>query len=40
LLGKIAETLPNRDEYFRISLLNLGSNQTDASFDVDGAITP
>ncbi len=39
LLAKIAETLSaNRDEYFRISLLNLGANQTDASFDVDGAI--
>jgi 3,4-dehydroadipyl-CoA semialdehyde dehydrogenase len=39
LLGKIAETLAaNRDEYFRISLLNLGANAADASFDVDGAI--
>jgi 3,4-dehydroadipyl-CoA semialdehyde dehydrogenase len=39
LLGKIAETLAaNRDEYFRISLLNLGANQADASFDADGAI--
>jgi 3,4-dehydroadipyl-CoA semialdehyde dehydrogenase len=39
LLSKIAETLSaNRDEYFRISLLNLGANQADASFDVDGAI--
>jgi 3,4-dehydroadipyl-CoA semialdehyde dehydrogenase len=39
LLGKIAEVLTaNRDEYFRISLLNLGANQADASFDVDGAI--
>ena len=39
LLSKIAETLAaNRDEYFRISLLNLGANQADASFDVDGAI--
>lgn len=39
LLRKIAETLAaNRDEYFRISLLNLGANQADASFDVDGAI--
>jgi 3,4-dehydroadipyl-CoA semialdehyde dehydrogenase len=39
LLGKIAEVLAaNRDEYFRISLLNLGANQADASFDVDGAI--
>jgi 3,4-dehydroadipyl-CoA semialdehyde dehydrogenase len=39
LLGKIAETLAaNREEYFRISLLNLGANQADASFDVDGAI--
>jgi 3,4-dehydroadipyl-CoA semialdehyde dehydrogenase len=39
LLGKVAETLAaNRDEYFRISLLNLGANAADASFDVDGAI--
>jgi 3,4-dehydroadipyl-CoA semialdehyde dehydrogenase len=39
LLAKIAEALTaNRDEYFRISLLNLGANQADASFDVDGAI--
>jgi 3,4-dehydroadipyl-CoA semialdehyde dehydrogenase len=39
MLGKIADTLAaNRDEYFRISLLNLGANQADASFDVDGAI--
>jgi len=39
LLAKIADTLAaNRDEYFRISLLNLGANQPDASFDVDGAI--
>src|SRR2546427_50460 len=39
LLAKIADTLTaNRDEYFRLSLLNLGANQADASFDVDGAI--
>ena len=39
LLAKIAEVLAaNRDEYFRLSLLNLGANQADASFDVDGAI--
>ena len=39
LLAKIADVLTaNRDEYFRISLLNLGANETDASFDVDGAI--
>src|SRR5437879_4666183 len=39
MLGKIADALAaNRDEYFRISLLNLGANQADASFDVDGAI--
>lgn len=39
LLAKIADVLAaNRDEYFRISLLNLGANQADASFDVDGAI--
>src|ERR1700683_4749933 len=39
LLGKIADVLTaNRDEYFRICLLNQGANQADASFDVDGAI--
>ncbi len=39
LLAKVADVLAaNRDEYFRISLLNLGANQADASFDVDGAI--
>src|SRR5271170_6219866 len=39
LLAKIAEALSaNRDEYFRLSLLNLGANQADASFDVDGAL--
>ncbi len=39
LLAKIADALAaNRDEYFRLSLLNLGANQADASFDVDGAI--
>src|SRR5213594_4750637 len=39
LLAKIADTLTaNRDEYFRLSLLNLGANQADASFDVDGAL--
>jgi 3,4-dehydroadipyl-CoA semialdehyde dehydrogenase len=39
MLGKIADALTaNRDEYFRLSLLNLGANQADASFDVDGAI--
>jgi 3,4-dehydroadipyl-CoA semialdehyde dehydrogenase len=39
LLAKIADVLAaNRDEYFRISLLNLGANQADAAFDVDGAI--
>lgn len=39
LLGKIAAILAaNRSEYFRISLLNLGANEADASFDVDGAI--
>ncbi len=39
LLAKIADALTaNRDEYFRLSLLNLGANQADASFDVDGAI--
>jgi 3,4-dehydroadipyl-CoA semialdehyde dehydrogenase len=39
LLARISDTLAaNRDEYFRLSLLNLGANQADASFDVDGAI--
>ena len=39
LLGKIADVLAaNREEYFRLSLLNLGATQADASFDVDGAI--
>ena len=39
LLVKVADVLAaNRDEYFRLSLLNLGANQADASFDVDGAI--
>jgi 3,4-dehydroadipyl-CoA semialdehyde dehydrogenase len=39
MLAKIADLLAaNRSEYFRISLLNLGANQADASFDVDGAI--
>src|SRR5713226_2956270 len=39
LLAKVGEVLTaNRDEYFRISLLNSGATQADASFDVDGAI--
>jgi 3,4-dehydroadipyl-CoA semialdehyde dehydrogenase len=39
LLAKIADVLAaNREEYFRLSLLNLGATQADASFDVDGAI--
>jgi 3,4-dehydroadipyl-CoA semialdehyde dehydrogenase len=39
LLAKIGDVLTaNRDEYFRISLLNSGANQADASFDVDGAL--
>ena len=39
LVEKIAEALAaNREEYFRLSLLNLGATQADASFDVDGAI--
>ncbi len=39
LLGKIADTLAaNRAEYFRISLLNSGATDPDASFDVDGAV--
>src|SRR5215467_5679295 len=39
LLAKIGEVLTaQRDEYFRLSLLNLGATQADASFDVDGAL--
>jgi 3,4-dehydroadipyl-CoA semialdehyde dehydrogenase len=39
MLAKIGEVLAaNRDEYFRISMLNSGANAADASFDVDGAI--
>ena len=39
LLTKIADVMTaNRDEYFRISLLNSGTTQADAAFDVDGAI--
>jgi 3,4-dehydroadipyl-CoA semialdehyde dehydrogenase len=39
LLAKIGDLLTaNRDEYFRLSLLNLGATQADASFDVDGAL--
>src|SRR5882762_2170090 len=39
ILASIADALAaNREEYFRLSLLNLGANQADASFDVDGAI--
>jgi 3,4-dehydroadipyl-CoA semialdehyde dehydrogenase len=39
LLAEVAAVLAaNREEYFRLSLLNLGANQADASFDVDGAI--
>src|SRR5260370_697269 len=39
MLAKIADALAaNREEYFRLSLLNLGATQADASFDVDGAI--
>jgi len=39
MLAKVSDVLAaNRDEYFRLSLLNLGAPQADASFDVDGAI--
>lgn len=39
LLAKVAEVLAaNRAEYFRISLLNSGATEADASFDVDGGI--
>jgi 3,4-dehydroadipyl-CoA semialdehyde dehydrogenase len=39
MLSKLSDVLAaNRDEYFRLSLLNLGATQADASFDVDGAI--
>jgi 3,4-dehydroadipyl-CoA semialdehyde dehydrogenase len=38
-LARIADVLTaSRDEYFRISLLNSGATQADASFDVDGGI--
>src|SRR2546425_3376337 len=39
LIAILADVLSaNRDEYFRLSLLNLGATQADASFDVDGAL--
>src|SRR5438477_9866111 len=39
MLAKIGEVLTaNREEYFRLSLLNLGATEADASFDVDGAL--
>ena len=39
MLAKIGDVLTaNREEYFRLSLLNLGATQADASFDVDGAL--
>jgi 3,4-dehydroadipyl-CoA semialdehyde dehydrogenase len=39
LLAKMADALSaNREEYFRLSLLNQGATQADASFDVDGAL--
>src|SRR6267143_1387640 len=39
ILARIADALAaNREEYFRLSLLNLGANQADASFDGDGPI--
>lgn len=39
MLGKIAAVLTEkRSEYFRMSLLNSGATEADASFDVDGAI--
>lgn len=39
LLAKIGDVLTaNRAEYFRISQLNSGATEADASFDVDGAI--
>ncbi len=39
LLAKVAEVLAaNRAEYFRISQLNSGATEADASFDVDGGI--
>src|SRR6266704_1920397 len=39
LLAKIGDALTaNRDEFFRLSLLNLGATEADASFDVDGAL--
>jgi 3,4-dehydroadipyl-CoA semialdehyde dehydrogenase len=39
MLAKIGDVLSaNRAEYFRISQLNSGATEADASFDVDGAI--
>lgn len=39
LLGAIVEVLTaHRERYFEISLKNLGTTQTDASFDIDGAL--
>src|SRR5207253_1274799 len=39
MLAKVGELLSaNRPEYFRLSLLNLGATEADASFDVDGAL--
>src|SRR6202140_1177405 len=39
LLAKIADALAaNREEDVRLSLVNLGATQADASFDMDGAI--
>jgi 3,4-dehydroadipyl-CoA semialdehyde dehydrogenase len=39
LLSTIADVLAaNRDEYFRISLLNSGATKADAAFDIDGGI--
>ncbi len=41
LLSKVSDVLAaNRDEYFRLSLLNLGANQADASFDGTAPFTP
>src|SRR5467141_996209 len=39
MLAKVSDVLAaNRDDYFRLSLRNVGARQADASFDVDGAI--
>ena len=39
LVGKIADVLSaNREKYFKVSKINSGATESDASFDVDGAV--